>query len=712
MIQILNVRRALAITLVFFTQTLSAAPITHVNSLLPVPSQVEWKQGALALSSNFVVAQIGVKDSRVDGGVRRFLARLEKRLGARLSTAPGVDSAKATLLIETKKVGLPVQAYSEDESYTLDISPTQARLSADNALGILHGLETLLQLVETQSKAKVLPAVTIQDTPRFRWRGLLMDVSRHWMPVETIKRNIDGLAAAKMNVLHWHLSEDQGFRIEVKTYPKLHGMGSDGNFYTHEQIKDVVAYARERGVRVVAEFDMPGHTTAWMVGYPELGSAPGPYAIERKFGVFDPAMDPTREEVFTFLDGFFKEVTTLFPDAYMHIGGDENNGKQWNVNSRIQAFMAKKGYKSNEDLQASFSDRVSKILTKYGKRMVGWDEILHPSIELPAGTVVHAWRDVAYLRDATKRGYDTILSNGYYLDLSLPIASHYLQDPIPADANLTAEQQSHVIGGEACMWSELVDQDNVDSRIWPRAMAVAERLWSSADTKDLPDLYRRLEAVTENLQELGLKHRSHREALLKDLAGDKIEALRLVADATSPLQRYKRHGSRVYLQSTPLNRLVDAVEPDGPEPRRFNAEIDALLVDAPMYPPTTDLEALLKRWSANHKELAPAIEKSERLIEITSLSMDLSALAQIGAEALQYVRSGKPATEAWVKTAEKMILHADEPRAELNLTVLPGLRKLVYAAASIDKVKMGESAQWIKDLEVRVEKATPKRNPW
>ena len=175
---------------------------------------------------------------------------------------------------------------------TLQITPQQARLSAPNPLGVLHGLETFRQLIVSTRRPQ-LPAVDIEDHPRFPWRGLHLDVSRHWMPIEVVKRNLDGMAAVKLNVFHWHLSDDQGFRVESKRFPKLQQLGSDGLYYTQEQVREVIAYARDRGIRVVPEFDIPGHTTSWLVGYPQLASAPGPYQIERNWGVFDPTMDPT-----------------------------------------------------------------------------------------------------------------------------------------------------------------------------------------------------------------------------------------------------------------------------------------------------------------------------------------------------------------------------------------------------------------------------------
>ena len=186
-----------------------------------------------------------------------------------------------------------------------------------------------------------MPAISIDDSPRFPWRGLMIDVSRHFIPLDVLKRNLDGMAAVKLNVFHWHLSDNQGFRVESKKFPKLHELGSDGLYYTQDEVRDLIAYARERGIRVVPEFDMPGHSTAWFVGYPELASGPGPYEIERKWGVFDPAMDPTREETYKFLDEFIGEMARLFPDQFFHIGGDEVNGKQWDANPKIQAVHAR-----------------------------------------------------------------------------------------------------------------------------------------------------------------------------------------------------------------------------------------------------------------------------------------------------------------------------------------------------------------------------------
>jgi hexosaminidase len=304
--------------------------------------------------------------------------------------------------------------------------------------------------------------------------------------MEVILRNIDAMAMVKLNVLHLHLSEDQGFRVESKAFPKLHSMGSNGDYFTQEQIKYIIQYASDRGIRVVPEFDMPGHATSWFVGYPELASAPGPYVVEKKFGEFDPTMDPIKKQTYKFLKKFLAEMCELFPDEYFHIGGDENNGKQWDANPQIQSFMHKEELRNNHELQNYFNRKVLSILQRNGKKMIGWDEILQPG--LPSDAIIQSWRGADGLKDATSKGYQVILSNGYYIDLVQPAWKHYNNDPVPVGSGLTNAQQNLILGGEATMWAELVTPETIDSRIWPRTAAIAERLWSPAEVNNIPDM--------------------------------------------------------------------------------------------------------------------------------------------------------------------------------------------------------------------------------
>ncbi|HYY43206.1 MAG TPA: beta-N-acetylhexosaminidase, partial [Pyrinomonadaceae bacterium] len=364
----------------------------------PVPASVRFNPGRLVIDKSFTVAARGHVDERLRAGLDRALRRLAGRTVIELPHTLANDAGAATLVLDCKGPGQSVQTVDEDESYTLDVTDRQAVLNAATVVGALRGLETFLQLLDSDRTGYFIPAVTIQDKPRFRWRGLLIDVGRHFEPLDVLKRNLDAMAAVKLNVLHWHLTEDQGFRIESKKFPRLHTLGSDGLFYTQAEARDLIAYAYARGIRVVPEFDMPGHATAWLVGHPELGSAPGPYEIERQPGIFEPALDPTREETYKFLDAFLGEMAALFPDAYLHIGGDENEGKQWARNPQIQAFMQAHGLKDHQALQTYFNQRLLPIIQRHGKRMMGWDEVLQPG--LPKDVVIHSWRGPASLAAA------------------------------------------------------------------------------------------------------------------------------------------------------------------------------------------------------------------------------------------------------------------------------------------------------------------------
>ncbi|MFN2596036.1 MAG: beta-N-acetylhexosaminidase, partial [Pyrinomonadaceae bacterium] len=552
------------------------------HNLMPVPASVQFSAGRLAVTKSFSVAARGIVDERLRGGIARAVRRLEGRTVLEFAPGLAADANAATLVVECQRPGQLIPSVEEDESYSLEVTDRQAALRAPTVVGALRGLETFLQLVEGDREGYFVPAVEITDAPRFRWRGLLIDVGRHYEPVEVLKRNLDAMAAVKLNVFHWHLSEDQGFRIESKKFPKLTGMGSDGLFYTQEEAREIISYARERGIRVVPEFDIPGHSTSWLVGYPELGSAPGPYQIERGAGIFEPALDPTNEEVYKFLDTFLGEMAALFPDAYLHIGGDENEGKQWDRNPKIQAFMKAHGIKDNRALQTYFNQQLLKILTKHGKRMMGWDEIFQP--DLPKDIVIQSWRGADSLAAAAKQGYDGVLSAGYYIDLIYPASEHYKADPLPEGSTLSAAEAAHVLGGEATMWGEWVSPETIDSRIWPRTAAIAERLWSPRGVNDVNDMYRRLAVVSRQLEELGLTHEKNQAMMLRRLAGGKDSAaLQTLASVVEPVKEYRRYQVRPQTMLSPLTGLVDAARPDSDAAREFSREVDALLADAPRF---------------------------------------------------------------------------------------------------------------------------------
>jgi hexosaminidase len=543
----------------------------------------------------------------------------------------------------------------------------------------VHGLETLQQLAQSDGTGYFLPAVTIRDTPRFRWRGLMIDCGRHFVPVEVILRTLDGMAAVKLNVFHWHLSEDQGFRMETRAFPKLTGLGSDGLFYTPEQAREVVAYARDRGIRVVPEFDMPGHTSAWFVGYPDLASGPGPFHIEREFGVFDPVMDPTRDTTYKFLDTFIGEMAAIFPDHFMHIGGDENNGVEWKANPRIQTFMREHNLKDTAALQNYFNQRLLKILEKHDKHMIGWDEILTP--DLPKDIVVQSWRGFDSLATGAKNGYRSILSAGYYLNLMSSAADHYMVDPLPQASGLDPEQQARILGGEACMWTEQTTPQDIDSRIWPRTAAIAERFWSPRDIDNVDDMYRRINAESLRLEALGLTHISQEAVSLRRLAGrEQIDPLHTLASVLEPVTFNERAHMQHPNQLTPLNQLVDALPPDPPSRQNFELLMRAYLRSpAARLQEETELTTDFKAWIAVAPGILHLMAGSPTLALAESRAQQLTELGTTGIEAISYLSSGLPAAGGWKAQKLAVLDEAEKPQALVRFTVIKPLRDLVNA---------------------------------
>jgi hexosaminidase len=680
-----------------FSPRTSAQALPPLN-LMPQPASVNPGSGALRIDDRFTVAFTGHTEPRLDRAADRFLLQLHRQT-ALLLAKPAHDATKATLVVHTDHASKEIQELGEDESYTLEITPSGAKLNAATPLGVLHGLQTFLQLVSVTPDGFAAPSVTIHDQPRFAWRGLMIDVSRHFIPLDVIKRNIDGMEAVKMNVFHWHLSENQGFRIESKKFPKLHELGSDGLFYTQDEVRDLIVYARDRGIRVVPEFDMPGHSTAWFVGYPEIASGPGPYSIERKWGVFDPAMDPTSEKTYKFLDELIEEMAKVFPDHYFHIGGDEVNGKEWDANPKIQEFKKSHNLKTNDELQAYFSQRVQKIVTKHGKAVVGWDEVFIPGV--PKDIVIQSWRGQQSLAAAAQQGYRGILSNGYYLDLGWSAARHYAVDPMSGPAaNLTDDQKKLILGGESCMWSEYVNPENIDSRIWPRNAAIAERLWSPQTVTDpasrvsgsvLADpaltMYARLDAVSARLEWLGLTHRTYYRKMLQRIAGpatpEEFFALRTLSDVVEPVKDYTREETATVepTSQTPLNRVVDAIPLESDAGRHFSELVDKFLASACHDAATANnLRSQLTVWSQNDAAFASLAQKTFLANEVVATSHDLSAIGAAGLRALDAIAATTPLSADAQAQLSAVLTDAAKPKTQLLLIPVPAVKKLVDAA--------------------------------
>ncbi len=654
-----------------------AAQVPASHTLMPVPSSVQLTAAQLRVDTGFSVSTVRVSDGRLTRAIGRAVSRLEMRAGVPLFRRIG-SAGSASLVVDVASPGFAVPDLAEDESYQLNVTGSGATLTAATVVGAIRGLETFLQLQSGDAKGVFIQGATIQDTPRFRWRGLLLDVSRHFEPTDVIKRLLDGMAMVKLNVFHWHLSDDQGFRVESRAYPRLHQLGSDSMFYTQEQIREIVSYATDRGIRVMPEFDVPGHSSAWFPGYPELTVGAGPFAIARTWGTFEPTMDPTRESTYQFLDKFIGEIAGLFPDKYWHIGGDEVDPKQWKGTAAIQSYMKSHGLANEVALHTAFNARLFAIVQKHGKTPVGWDEIFQPN--LPTSAVIQSWRGTAVLATSAKAGFRGILSAPYYIDHMKAAADFYLPDPIPANTDLTPEQQALVLGGEACMWGEYVVSETLASRIWPRLAAIAERFWSPQNVVDVADMYRRLDVTSRRLSEVGLRHEEHVARNVRRLAGDSTALFETLLDYVRP-RDFGGSGSNQFF---PHTRLMDAALPDP----RASWDITgrarrAVAGDAVA---ATQLRTDLTRMGAVQARLTAVRDFIPAAGEGVQVAAAMSNLSRVGLDALGFVARRTTADAAWSTYADSM-LAALAPRRIGQWTLVPtatdAVRILVDAAKGL-----------------------------
>jgi hexosaminidase len=641
--------------------------------LMPMPASVQAGSGEFAIDGSFAVTLDGFKEPRLERAQDRFLATLTRETGIPFMPA----TATPRFVVHTNGPSKAVQELGEDESYQLTVTADGVRLTAANPLGAMHGLQTFLQLVRITPHGFTVPAVTIDDKPRFPWRGLMIDAGRHFIPIPVIERNLDAMEAVKLNVVHWHLSDDQGFRVESKVFPLLQQKGSDGLYYTQDQVRHIIEYSHDRGIRVIPEFDMPAHATAWFAGYPQLASGKGPYQIGQQWGVLNPAMDPTRESTYQFLNLLIGEMTALFPDAYFHVGGDECNGKEWDANPAIQEFKQKHNLKDNAALQAWFSARVQKLVASRHKIMEGWDEVLQP--DTPKDVVIQSWRGRDSLLDAAKRGYRALLSNGYYIDLNQPAAEHYLVDPLEGIADkLTPEQVASILGGEATIWSEFVDGEIIDSRVWPRTAAIAERFWSPQQVRDVSSMYERMAIVAQKLQYYGIEPKATSEQMLERMSGDlDPQALRVLASVVQPPKGYTRESLKEYSTSSPLNHLVDAVPPESETGRIFGEICKRIAAGSATPQDWQQAHDWLVLWRDNDAKLEPTLTKSDLTAELVPVSQSLHQTAEIGLQAIESLQKGEAISVDIQKQNLATITGAEKPQAAvLLLMTAPGVELL------------------------------------
>ena len=486
----------------------AAGPAFGQISILPRPDSIAPGAGAWALPARLRV--VAPASSRRLGEIAAYLRAVLARETGRPVTVGRRARRRGDVAL-----AIDPAAGAGPEAYTLAVSPAGIRIAAPAPEGVLWGVQTLRQLLPPpgpartgdRPRAPAIPAVTIRDAPRFGWRGSLLDAGRHFFPVPFVERFVDLMSRFKLDVLHWHITDDQGWRLEMPDWPRLTSVGAwrtegdgsrYGGFYTRRDVREVVEYARLRGVTVMPEIEMPGHSVAAIASYPWLGCTQDSIPVANRWGVFPDVYCPLGN-TFGFLDDVLGRVADLFPSRYVHVGGDEVPKDRWRACAACQALMRAEGLRDEEALQGWFTGRVGTLLAAHGRRLVGWDEIT--SAPLPPDAVVEVWRDTATIARVAQQGHDVVAAPGYYtyLDHSqadLTLARAYAFDPVPP--SFTPAMAARVLGGEAPLWSERITTANFDLMAFPRLLAFAEAMWSRGP-RDLADFRRRLAATGERL---------------------------------------------------------------------------------------------------------------------------------------------------------------------------------------------------------------------
>ena len=505
-------------------------------ALIPQPVSTHWQEGKFMIDKKTVL----VSDGSDDPSTGFFNTYLEQIYGFRLPVVPASAQPAGDFIRLTTAAGAnTADANSNAEGrYTLKVTPSAISISGATHSGTFYGIQTLLQLlpvspytmtegrpgVRPGSAGLAIPAVSIEDYPRFGYRGMHLDVGRHFFPIAFVKKYIDYLALHKMNTFHWHLTEDQGWRIEIKKYPRLTSVGSCRSgtiighapgtgddstahcgYYTQEEIKEVVKYAADRYITILPEIELPGHSTAALAAYPYLGCTGGPYEVIHGWGVFKDVFCAGNDSVFTFLQDVMDEVMALFPSKYIHIGGDECPKDSWKVCPKCQKRIKENGLKDEHALQSYFIQRIEKYLNSKGRQIIGWDEILEGGLA-PNATVM-SWRGEKGGIEAAQQGHDVVMTPGEYVYFDhsqlqnddsltiggyLPVDRVYQYEPVPA--GLTDEQAKHVRGAQANLWSEYITNPRkAEYMIFPRMTALSEVLWSPKGQRNWPDFQRRLQ---------------------------------------------------------------------------------------------------------------------------------------------------------------------------------------------------------------------------
>ena len=663
------------------------------TSLIPMPRSMTAREGKFRITPAFSAAYAS-GDPSLTPAVNRFfhLLNLQTRTYFTREFFPPASDGQLVILSGKTEAHVP----GADESYELEIIPSGIRLTGKTSTGTLRGLETLLQLAARDTQGYYFPCMTLQDGPAYPWRGLMIDAARHFIPMNVLIRNVDAMSAVKLNVLHLHLTDDEGFRMESKTFPKLHQLGSNGSYYTQEELRGLVRYAGERGIAVVPEFDLPGHCRSWFAGYPELASTPGTYTPGPRFNaegkstgeiiammnkVPTPSIDPTKESVYKFIERLVTEVRSIFPTAYFHIGADENNGVAWKQNPAIVAFMQKNRIADVKALEHYFVKRVHAIVRKQNLRLIVWEDAF--SKDLPRDIIVQKWKPEIAMLGSTlapgtvlAQGNDLIISSGFYLDHHMP-AHIYHQNPSMQPVKGTENMKGRILGGEAAQWSEIVDGATIETRMWMNTAAVAEKLWTSPAPSDPEDLYARLSTLSRQLDLRGLRHIDQYERGLRALDGDlPVHEARQLTDLLTPVRGYKRLFARTTKppgerhSTAPLNAIADILPVNSEAKWTFRKEVERYLSD-PSGPEAGNIRKRLSAWiqvkdmpwEGGLKPVAPHAENVSALASAALESMDRRSKGQWSAE--------------WAGSKDELVRKAAAPHAETQIDVVSELQALI-----------------------------------
>jgi len=671
-------------------------------NVMPYPSSVKTGDGKLRLSNYFSISVYPSKDSLLMNGANRLLQSLNRKTSTfflQEYITPESNDVESACQITSGKPGNFQQG--TDESYKLTITSNRITLDAQHSIGALRGMETILQLLSKDEQGFYFPLVDISDKPRFGWRGLMIDVARHFIPLDVLKRNIDAMAAVKLNVLHLHLTDDEGFRMESKVYPKLHQMGSNGNYYTQAEMKGLIEYARLRGIMVIPEFDLPGHSRSWFAGYPELASTPGVYEPGHRF-IFNgtkplpeliaminstatPTIDPSKEYTYQFLDKLIGEMSSIFTSACFHIGADENNGVAWKQNANIVAFMKKNNIPDTKALDHYFVMRMYAIIKKHKRTMVGWEELFNKN--LPKDVIVQKWKpEVAMMGTPLKaetviaQGNPVIISSGFYLDHHMPAHVYYLNSAIPKTDIADPAIKANLLGGEAAQWTEIADAENIEGRIWPGTAAIAERLWSAASVTDIDDMYRRLNILNLDLDEGGLQHFANQDKELRRLTGTQdISQVKQLTDVLTPVRGYKRLFGRMSKSNeetnaiAPLNEVADIVFVDSRKKREFRQQVGNYLKKDSLAEQAVRQQ--LRQW-INEEQQWEAFKGNTALMAVSVHAHNLSVLSAAALEAMDMRKKGSMG-EDWLAAKKELIKKASVAAGDVELAVIPELEALI-----------------------------------